>query len=42
MLGTAAGSTARTFTVAAEGLNSLHGSSGKPEGHSPLASKSAT
>lgn len=34
--------TARTLIVAADGLNSLHRISGKSEGHSPLASRSAT
>lgn len=42
MIGKAAEYTARTLTVAAEGLNSSHGNSGKSEGHSPLAFKSAT
>ena len=33
---------AQTLIVAADGLNSLHRISGKSEGHSPLASRSAT
>lgn len=34
--------TVQTLTVAEDGLNSSHGNGDTLEGHSPLASKSAT